>query len=93
MFDIVTIAVSILLGLVGGIANVVVWAKAWVDLKEFGAFKTIVIGGIVGALYAFLHSDYGFPNTIMTVIAGYFGTDFLRGIIEKFGKKENGGTK
>lgn len=88
MVDIVTILISILLGLVGGIANVIVWAKSWADLKEFSAFRTIIMGGIVGFVYIFLHSDYGFPNTIMTFIAGYAGTDFIRGIIEKFGKKQ-----
>jgi len=87
--DYVTLAVSVALGTVGGIAHVFVDSKDWNDVKKFSSVREIVIGAIVGSIYTFLHSDYGFPNFIMTFISGYAGIDFLEGIIDKLRKKES----
>jgi len=89
MLDYVTVAVSVALGTAGGIAHVFIDAKSWGDVKKFSSVRQIVIGAIVGGLYTFLHSDYGFPNFVMTFISGYAGIDFLEGIIDKFRKKES----
>jgi len=85
--DVTQIIWFILLGILGGIANVIISAESWDDLKKFSAFKRTVIGAIVGFLYKFLYSDYGFPNFVMAFVAGYMGTDFLLAVIEKFKKK------
>jgi len=87
MLDYVTVGVSVALGTLGGVTHVIMWSESVADLKKFSSFKRIVIGGIVGFLYTFLHSDYGFPNFVMTFVAGYMGTDFLLSVIEKFKKK------
>jgi len=76
----------IAMGVLGGIAHVLVDAKSWEDIQRFSAFKTVGIGAIVGMLYAYLHSDYSFPNGVMSFVAGYFGTDFLLKIVERFGE-------
>jgi len=76
----------VVLGLLGGTANVFLWAQGWQDLKAFKSARQIIIGAIVGYVYSFLHSDYGFPNYVMSFVAGYMGTDFLQGIIERFKK-------
>jgi len=81
------ILVFIVLGLIGGVAHVVIDAEKWEDLKQFSAFKMSVIGAVCGLLYFFLHSSYDFPNSVMTFVAGYFGTDFIKGIVEKAKKK------
>jgi len=77
---------TVVLGLLGGSANVLLWAQGWSDLKAFKSARQIIIGAIVGYVYSFLHSDYGFPNYVMSFVAGYMGTDFLQGIIERFKK-------
>jgi len=89
MLDYVTLVVSVALGTAGGIAHVFIDAKKWEDVKAFGSVRQIVIGAIVGGLYTFLHSDYGFPNFVMTFVTGYMGTDFLQGLIDKLRKKES----
>jgi len=77
---------TVVLGLLGGSANVLLWAQGWNDLKTFKSARQVIIGAIVGYVYSFLHSDYGFPNYVMSFVAGYMGTDFLQGIIERFKK-------
>ena len=79
----------IFLGLLGGITSVLINSDNISDLKTFKAFKTYIIGGIVGFLYQFLYSDYSFPNSIMCFVAGYCGTDFIKKIIDKFNKNNN----
>jgi len=77
-----------IMGFIGGIAHCLIDAKSWDDLKKFEMCKQIFIGGIVGFLYSFLYSDYGYPNTIMSFVSGYMGTDAIKTIIDKFGKKD-----
>jgi len=83
---IVELVSTVMMGTLGGIANVILWAQGWNDLKQFKSFRQIIIGAIVGLVYNYLHSDYNFPNYVMTFVAGYMGTDFLAGIIERFKK-------
>jgi len=78
------------LGLLGGCAWVLNWAKGWEELKSFEATRRIILGGIIGFLYNFLHSDYSFPNSVMAFVAGYMGTDFIAGLLERFKKKPEG---
>ena len=85
--EITTILFFIVLGLIGGIIHIMVDAEKWEDLKKFSAFKGSVIGAFCGLLYFFLYSDHDFPNAIMTIAAGYIGTDFIKGIIERIRKK------
>jgi len=75
------------LGAVGGFAAIMVGAEKWGDLKTFAAFKRYILGAIIGGLYFLLHSDYGFPNMIMSFISGYAGTDFFDKLAEKVPKK------
>ncbi len=75
----------IFLGLVGGIAYVFMHSDDWEDLTRFGAFKRVVIGGIVGGVYFILYSEHDFPNTVMAFVSGYMGTDFIERLVKKRG--------
>jgi len=75
----------IILGLAGGVAYVFMHSDDWEDLTGFGAFKRIVIGGIVGGIYFVLYSEHDFPNSVMSFISGYMGTDFIERLIKKGG--------
>jgi len=77
----------IVLGLLGGFTNVLLWSKTWQDFKSLESIRYIVLGAIIGYLYTFLHSDYNFPNFVMTFVAGYMGPDFIQGILERFKKR------
>jgi len=85
--DIITIVTFVILGTLGGITHVVIEAESWEDLKKFSSFKRIVIGSIIGFLYMFLHTDYGFPNFIMAFVSAYAGEDFIKKLIDKLTKK------
>jgi len=76
----------VVLGFLGGCANVLLWAQSYADLKAFKSARQIAIGAIVGFVYSFLHTNYGFPDFVMSFVAGYMGTDFLQGLIERFKK-------
>ena len=77
----------VILGLVGGVAYVFMHSDDWEDLTKFGAFKRVVIGGIVGGLYFFLYSEHDFPNAVMTFVSGYMGTDFIERLAKKGGRE------
>ena len=83
-----TIVYFIILGLLGGVARVLMWSKNWEEVKQYSSVRHMILGGIIGYLYQFLYSDYAFPNFVMTFVAGYMGADFIEGIIEKVRKKE-----
>jgi len=85
--NLIPILTSVLMGTAGGFTHVFVDATSWDDLKKFSSVREITLGTIIGGLYVFLHSDYGFPNFVMTFISGYAGIDFIKGIIEKLTKK------
>jgi len=67
----------IVLGFMGGAIHVVMNAKSWGDLKKFSAFKRTILGAATGFVYSILYSEYSFPNSVMAIVSGYTGTDFL----------------
>ena len=68
-------------GLLGGVLNVLISAESLSQLKRFRSWKLIVIGAIVGYFYCLLHSEYNFPNGVMSFVAGYFGQDFVARVL------------
>jgi len=85
--NITTIILFAVLGTLGGLVNVFMWAESWEDLRKFGTFKTVVLGSVIGFIYFFLYSDNNFPNGVMAFVSGYMGKDFIQAVIEKFKKK------
>lgn len=77
---------SIGIGMVGGIAHLLVDAKDWGDVVKFPSLKTAILGAIVGGLYYLIRQEWNFPDGVMTFISGYMGVDFILGLIEQ-GKK------
>ena len=75
------------LGFIGALLYVLIWAKSWQDLKSFETMRHLVIGLITGYVYAILHSEYNFPNSVMAIVIGYFGPDIIQALFEKMVKK------
>jgi len=71
------------MGLLGSILYIFIWSKSFDQLKSFESVRHLVVGVIVGYLYSILHSDYNFPNAVMSCVAGYFGVDFVQGLFER----------
>lgn len=90
--EIGTVIWFVIMGLVGGIAHVIIDSEAWSELKEFSSFKRIVIGGIIGYLYYFLHSEWNFPNSVMVFVSAYAGQDFIKALLEKYAKSKEKGS-
>jgi len=77
----------VVLGLLGGIAYVILWSKGYEELKSYANFRHAVVGAITGYVYSILYSDYKFPNFMMAFIAGYMGPDFIQGLLERMKPK------
>jgi uncharacterized membrane protein YeaQ/YmgE (transglycosylase-associated protein family) len=71
------------MGFLGALLYVLVWSRKIEDLKDYNNMRHLIIGLIVGYIYSILHSDYNFPNGIMSLVAGYMGPDFIQALIEK----------
>ena len=80
------IILSILLGMIGGAAHLLVDATCWGDCIKFPMLKKVALGAIVGGLYLIVRREWNFPDGVMTFITGYMGVDFILGLIEQ-GKK------
>ncbi|MEM2447921.1 MAG: hypothetical protein QXT14_03085 [Candidatus Bathyarchaeia archaeon] len=74
----------ILMGWLGAFLYVLIWAKSWQDLKKFESVRHMVVGLIVGYVYQILHSNYSWPDLFCSMIAGYFGSDFIQALVEMF---------
>lgn len=84
--DFNTAIIFVVLGLFGGLVHVVVKAEGWDDLKKFSAFKRSILGGACGFIYYCLHSEQDFPNSVMTIVSGYMGTDFILSVVDRYRK-------
>lgn len=78
-----------LMGLIGALLYVLFWAKSWQDLKRFESVRHILCGILVGYVYSLLHSNYGFPDLVMGMVAGWMGVDFIQALIERFKSKQS----
>jgi len=74
-------------GLIGAFLATLFWSEKASDLKSYKAIRNYLIGAIAGYIYFWLHSEYNFPNALMTIVFGYFGKDILESLFERFRKK------
>jgi len=80
------ILLFIFVGALGGLTYVFMVAEGWRNFMEFSSHKRIILGGIVGFIYFYLHSDWGYPNAVMTFVSGYVGPSFVDNLISKYEK-------
>lgn len=73
----------VLMGLLGGISYVFMVSTSWDTFLEFDSHKRIILGAIIGFLYFYLHSDWGYPDAVMTWVSAYMGPTFVDQLIEK----------
>jgi len=84
MVDIATLVRFTIMGFFGGITYVLMW-----KIKEtYEIVRHMCLGAIVGFVYCHLVTIHGYPDLIMAFVAGYFGTDFIEGIIARVKKEE-----
>jgi len=72
-------------GLLGASLSVLVKAYSWRYLKTWKAIRAYMLGACAGYIYWLFHSEYSFPNAVMTVVVGYFAEDFIRSLFERLG--------
>lgn len=66
----------------GALLFVLVHIKCWKEIKEFRYIRHLLLGPFIGFLYYCLYSEYNFPNTVMSIVSGYMGTEFIVWTIE-----------
>ena len=69
-------------GLLGGFIAALLRAYSWRYLKTWPAVRAYVLGAIAGYIYYWLHTDYGFPDSMMSIIVGYSAESFLRDLVD-----------
>ena len=84
MLDYGEIAYFVFLGYIGSVAYVFIRSDEWEDLTTFDSIKRFLLGGISGYIYQLLYSNYDFPNSVMCIVSGYMGVDFILAVINKF---------
>lgn len=72
-----------LYGLMGAVLYIFIWSKSWSDLVSFESFRHLVVGFLSGLFYHMLVTGYSFPDSVIAVVVGYFGPDFIEGIMER----------
>ena len=83
-------ALFILHGFIGAVIAVLVKAYSWRYLKSWSAVRYYVLGALSGYVYYWLHSEYSFPNAVMSIVAGYFASDFLESFLQQVKKRLGG---
>jgi len=73
------IAWSVIEGIIGG----VLYCLVWKEFEKGELARRIGIGAVIGYIYFWLHTEWGFPNHVMTIMSAYAGTDFLEGLKER----------
>ncbi|MDH5440452.1 MAG: hypothetical protein OEY31_07595 [Candidatus Bathyarchaeota archaeon] len=58
------------------------------DKKQI--IRHLILAVIAAYVYFLLHTDYNFPNAVMTIIVGWFAPDFIQSIMEKYRKVKEG---
>ena len=87
VFNLEQMLYFVVLGVVGSVAYVLTNSESYADFFKFDSVRRYIVGAVVGGIYDLLYSDYGFPNSIMCILAGYSGIHFLEGLIERFKDK------
>jgi len=77
------VLIFIMHGFLGSLLATLMWSKSAKDLYSFEAVRNYVVGLIIGYVYSLLHSHYNFPNAVMSIVAGYFGKDFIEAVFER----------
>lgn len=72
------------MGTLGAVLYVLTWSRDWGDVVRFESVRHVAIGAIIGYVYFVLHSEHNFPNSIMAMVAGYMGSDFVQSLVERF---------
>jgi len=75
--EIIEALVSVALGVLGAITYILVRAEKKEDFSLEEVLRTLALGAIGGLVYFMLRSEYGFPDSVMTFVSGYFARDFI----------------
>lgn len=75
--------ISVALGILGAITYILVKAEKKDDFTLREILRTLALGAIAGLVYFMLRSEYGFPDRVMTFVAGYFARDFIPALLTK----------
>lgn len=76
-------AVTIAMSTLGAVTNVMMWAKAWRDLTEFEAAKSIMLGIIIGVLYYVMRVEHGLPDDAVSFAVGYSAKDMIEAFVDR----------
>ena len=77
------IVLFVIMGVLGGLAHVLLWAEGWEDLKTYDAVRDIILGAIAGWVYFFAYQGWSLPDGVVAFVCGYCASDFFEALAEK----------
>lgn len=84
---IVELFTFMVMGTLGAAIYVLVKAESWDDFTTFQSLKRLLLGPFCGFIYHLLYSQHNFPNMFMSLVSGYFGTDFIVSVMSQYQKR------
>lgn len=85
------VALFAFMGFLGALAYRLAWSRSFEELRGYESLRHLALGPLVGLVYYHLHTDYGFPDKVMTFVAGWAGADFLEAFISRVRRPVPGG--
>jgi len=83
VFSLCDCLVSIFLAAIGAVSYVWFWSRRWRDLITFKAIRCIVLGIFAGFAYYLMRLQWNAPDHFITMMVGWFASDFLSAIAKK----------
>lgn len=68
-------------GLIGAVLRELLEDK---KREKESIIKVLLVGAISGYIYYLLHTNYNFPDSLMSIVFGYFSYDLLPRLFKSF---------
>jgi len=80
-----TMLLFVLNAIIGAIAYIFFWS-----IKDRNVIiRQLVLAGIAGYIYWYMYNTYTIPNSLISVVIGWFAPDFIEAVMEKYKPKHD----
>ena len=76
--------IDVLLFIVHGLLGAGIYCLLWKIAEKHEILRRLVLGAVAGYIYCQLHSRFSFPNAFVSIIVGYWATDFLEALFNAY---------
>jgi len=77
---------DVLLFIFHGFLGGLLWLLVKWKWEKRAVIQHTIVSMICGYIYYILHQEYNLPNSVATIVAGYFSVDFIQTLMDKYHK-------